>query len=168
MNADSLEKIFNPRSVAYIGVSRREGKYKNWYLKSMFGSKYNGEIFLINPNATKLLGLNAYPNIKDVKEEIDLAVITLPAHYVLQSTKDCVKANVKAIIIITSGFAELGKEGEFEANPNMCIALDAIATPLHNMSMKTGLNKGENVAVFGVGGVASSLVSTAITFPALK
>ena len=112
MKSHSLEKIFNPRSVAYIGVSRREGKYKNWYLKSMFGSKYKGEIFLINPNAKKLLGLSAYPNIKDVTEEIDLAVITLPAQYVLQSTKDCVKANVKAIIIITSGFAELGKEGE--------------------------------------------------------
>ena len=112
MQANSLEKVFNPRSVAYIGVSRGEGTYKNWYLKSMFGSKYTGEIFLINPNATKLLGLNAYPNIKDITEEIDLAVITLPAQYVLQSTKDCVEANVKAIIIITTGFAELGKEGE--------------------------------------------------------
>ena len=104
----SLEEIFNPKSVAFIGVSRQESKLG--YVKSMIASDFKGKMFLINPKANRILNLEVFPNIREIKENIDLAVVTVPAHSVRESVIDCVEAGVKGIIIITAGFAELGEE----------------------------------------------------------
>ena len=107
---NNLEKIFCPKSVAFIGVSRQESK--NVYVTSTINSGFKGNIFLINPKATNMiLGHKVYPNLREIQADIDVAVITVPAHYVLQAVTDCVEVGVKGIIIITAGFAEMGNEG---------------------------------------------------------
>jgi len=110
----SLEEFFNPKSVAVIGASRTPEKLGYTILENLKIS-FKGKIYPINPNTAELLGLSAYPSVLDVKEPIDLAIIAVPAEIVKKVLEECVKKKIKAIIIISSGFSEIGeKERELE------------------------------------------------------
>jgi len=110
-----LGKFFNPKTVAVIGASRNPEKVGNVLLKNLIesGEKLGRQIIPINPNAKEVLGKKAYPSISDTKEKIDLAIIAIPAKFVLESVEQCKEKNVKNLIIVTSGFSETGdKETE--------------------------------------------------------
>jgi acetyl coenzyme A synthetase (ADP forming)-like protein len=106
-----LDAFFNPKSVAIIGASRTPGKVGHVLTKNMMESGYLGEIIPINPNAEEILGLKAYPSVLDVPGEVDLAVISIPAAYVLQVAEECGRKGVKALVVITAGFKETSREG---------------------------------------------------------
>ncbi|NOZ82066.1 MAG: CoA-binding protein [Candidatus Micrarchaeota archaeon] len=108
-----IEKFFNPESVAVIGASRRPGKVGHAILESLKKS-FPGKIYPVNPEAVEILGLKAYPSVLDIKEKIDLAVICVPAEKVLSVLKECKKKKIKAVIIISSGFSEIGRKKEEE------------------------------------------------------
>lgn len=107
----SLDSLFCPRSIAVVGASRESGKVGNTILNNVINSKYEGKIFPINPKSDKIHGLKCYKSILDVPQDIDLAVVVIPGKYVLSTLEDCSKKNVKAAIIISAGFKEVGKEG---------------------------------------------------------
>jgi len=110
----SLDKFFNPKSIAVIGASRTAGKLGYTILENLKLS-FNGKIYPINPNAGEILGLIAYPSVLDIKEPIELAVIVVPAELVKKILEECVKKKIGHIIIISSGFSEIGeKERELE------------------------------------------------------
>jgi len=110
----SLEEFFSPKSVAVIGANRTPEKLGYTILENLKIS-FKGKIYPINPNTAELLGLSAYPSVLDVKEPIDLAIIVVPAEIVKKVTEECIKKKIKAIIIISSGFSEIGeKERELE------------------------------------------------------
>jgi len=117
----NLEKLFNPRSIAVIGASRDPnsvgyGILNNLITGCVFQTEYckpfNGKIYPINPNADSILDLRCYKNILEVKDDIDLALIVVPAKFVLDVVNDCVKKKVKSTVIISAGFSELGEEGK--------------------------------------------------------
>jgi len=108
---DDLERLIYPKRVAVIGASRREGRpgYNIvWNLKRYF----KGEIYPINPKTDKILDLKCYPSILDVPEDIDLAIIAVPASSVPDVMRDCAKKGVKGVVIVSSGFSEEGEEGK--------------------------------------------------------
>jgi acetyl coenzyme A synthetase (ADP forming)-like protein len=105
----SLEKFFSPSSVAVIGASREPGKIGYVILENLKYS-FNESLYPINPNATEIMGLSAYPSILDVEEPVDLAIIVVPAEIVENTVKECIKKKVKAIVIISSGFSEIGEK----------------------------------------------------------
>ncbi len=107
----NLESFFCPKSVAIVGASRESGKVGNTILTNIIDSKYKGKIFPINPKADKIQGLKCYNSLLDVPQDIDLAVIVIPGKYVLQTLDECNEKNVKAAIVISAGFKEVGKEG---------------------------------------------------------
>ena len=110
----NLDKFFNPKSVAVIGASRTAGKLGYTILENLKIS-FNGKIYPINPNAGEILGLISYPSVLDVKEPIDLAIIVVPAEIVKSILENCIKKKINHIIIISSGFSEIGeKERELE------------------------------------------------------
>ena len=109
-----LEPVFNPRSIAVIGASRREGTIGQQVTKNLIDGKFPGPIYPINPGATEILGLKAYPSIGDVPEQVDAAVYCVPADKVLDVARQCAKAGVKGHIVITSGFAETGNKKDEE------------------------------------------------------
>ncbi len=110
----SLNEFFNPKSIAIIGASRTPGKIGYTILENLKNS-FNGKIYPINPNAKEILGLTTYPSVLNVKEKIDLAIVVVPAEIVKNVVKECVKKKIKAIVIISSGFSEIGeKERELE------------------------------------------------------
>ena len=106
-----LDALFNPRSVAIIGASRTPGKVGHVFTRNVLESGYPGDIIPINPNAEEILGLKAYPSVLDVPGEIDLAVVSIPADYVLRVADECGRKGVKALVVITAGFKETGHEG---------------------------------------------------------
>jgi len=103
-----LEPVFNPRSIAVIGASRREGTIGQQVTKNLIEGKFPGPIYPINPGATEILGLKAYPSIGEVPGPVDAAVYCVPADKVLDVARQCAKVGVKGHIVITSGFAEVG------------------------------------------------------------
>ncbi|HZX44807.1 MAG TPA: CoA-binding protein [Candidatus Nanoarchaeia archaeon] len=117
----ALNDLFNPKSVAVIGASRDTksagyGILKNLvegsFLKCRYGKPFGGKVYAINPNADEILGKNCFPSIARISEPIDLAIIALPVKIVEKEVDNCIKKKVKSIILISTGFAEIGKEGK--------------------------------------------------------
>ncbi len=107
---NSLDNFFNPKSIAVIGASREPGKVGFVVLNNLILAKYRGKIYPINPNADKILDIHAYPNVKAVKDKIDLAVIAVPSKVALNVIKDCGEAKIKNVIILSAGFGEIGNK----------------------------------------------------------
>ena len=106
-----LDAIFNPKSVAIIGASRTPGKV-GWVLThNIVSSGYQGPIYPVNVRGDEILGLKVYHSILDIPGDVELAVISIPSQYVIQTVEECGQKGVKALIIISAGFKESGKEG---------------------------------------------------------
>ena len=107
-----LQKIFNPKSVALIGATDRQGSVGLGICKNLLEGKEKRKIFFVNPYRKKILKRKTYPSITSIKEPIDLAIIAVPAKIVPKVIKDCCEKKVGGIIIISAGFAEIGKRGK--------------------------------------------------------
>jgi len=110
--AEQMKLFFEPKSVAIIGVSRKTGPGSFNILESLLAHGYPGKIFPINPNAQEILGIPCHPAVESVREKIDLAVISLDRSQVLSSVEACLKAGIKAMIVVSQGFADVGGEGK--------------------------------------------------------
>jgi len=108
----SLEKVFNPRSIAVIGASEVPGKAAERRTRSLIQGGYKGDIYLINPKRAELFGRKAFPAITDVDKEIDLVMIVVAPRFVASAVADSVRMGAKGIIVITAGLGETGEEGK--------------------------------------------------------
>ena len=109
--AASLRPMLEPRAVAIIGASRDPGSIGRRVLEAMIGARFGGPVYPINPAATELAGLRAYPSVRDAPSGVDLAIIAVPCEHVLAVVDDCAAAGVKSLVVITAGYAEAGEEG---------------------------------------------------------
>ncbi|MGC8699057.1 MAG: acetate--CoA ligase family protein [Candidatus Acidifodinimicrobium sp.] len=107
----SIEKILSPESIAVIGASRNPNKVGSAILKNI-RLTFRGKIFVVNPFAEEIQGIKSYKSITNIKDKIDVAIISIPAEKVLKALKDCERKKVSAAIIISAGFKEIGKAGE--------------------------------------------------------
>lgn len=107
----SLSSLLSPRSVALIGASRDEDSIGQLLLLCMMEAEFSGTLYPINPKADTVLGLEAYSSVLDVKAEIDLALIAVPAAVVPEVVDECGRKGVRSLIIISEGFKEVGDEG---------------------------------------------------------
>ena len=107
----SLRNFFCPDSVAVIGAAREEEKVGHNILDNIINSGYKGKLFPVNPKADEIHGIKCYPSVLNVPGDIDLAIIVIPAQFVLQVLEECSKKNTKWSIIISAGFKETGIEG---------------------------------------------------------
>ena len=107
----SLEAFFKPKSVAVIGASRESRKFGHVIFKNFAGSEYEGKTYPVNPKAEAILGVKVYPNLKEIPDEVDLAVIAVPAPIVPVTIDECLSKNVKASVIISGGFKEASEKG---------------------------------------------------------
>jgi acyl-CoA synthetase (NDP forming) len=109
---DQMKLFFEPRSVAILGVSRKTGPGAFNILECLQLHGYQGKVYPVNPNAREILGIRCYPSVEDIREPIDLAVISLDRSQVPPAVESCVNAGIKALVIISQGFADLGKEAK--------------------------------------------------------
>ncbi|RPF46553.1 acetyltransferase [Thermodesulfitimonas autotrophica] len=107
----ALDVIFRPQSIAVVGASKNREKLGNVILRNIIGSGYRGVVFPVNPKETEIEGLKAYPAVSAIGQAVDLAVVVVPAERALDVTRDCGKAGVKGLVVISAGFKEVGKEG---------------------------------------------------------
>jgi acetyltransferase len=105
-----LQAIFDPKSIAVIGASKKPGTIGNSVLQNLIDSGYQGKLYPINPTAPEILSRKAYASIKDVPGEVDVAVFCVPEKLVLAVAAECAAKKVKAYVVITSGFSETGNK----------------------------------------------------------
>jgi acetyltransferase len=102
--------MFNPKTIALIGATDREGAVGRTILENLLRSKER-KIFPVNPHMDKVLDVDTYPSIAVVPEHVDLAVVATPARSVPVVIEECGKAGVEGVVIISAGFKEIGEEG---------------------------------------------------------
>ena len=105
-----LDPIFKPKSIAIVGASRDPRAIGHQCVKNLLDSKYKGKIYPVNPKADEVEGLKCYHSILDIPDEVDMALITIPAKIVPAVTEECGKKGVKGLVIIASGFSEIGRK----------------------------------------------------------
>lgn len=109
---EDLRPIFSPKSIAVVGASRSPMKIGYEILQNILVHGYQGKVYPINPEAPEILGLRALPSVLAVKDDIDLAIIAVPAEFVPKVMTECARKKVKGAVIISSGFGELGEKGK--------------------------------------------------------
>ena len=106
-----MRELFEPTSVAVIGASQEKNKVGHIILANLMESGFKGGLYPINPRYQEVLGLKCYPTITDVPGGVEMAVVVVPAKFVLQVMEECGQKGVKAAVVISAGFKEVGLEG---------------------------------------------------------
>ncbi len=111
MGIEKLDNLFNPKRIAVIGASDREGSIGAKILGNLIGVGYKGAVYPVNAFRDTVHGITAYPSIRKISRVVDLAIIAVPAHTVPQIVEECGEAGVSGVIICSAGFSEVGEEG---------------------------------------------------------
>lgn len=106
-----LERAFYPGSIAVIGASSKPGSLSYQLIHNLVNFGYKGSIYPVNPKASSVYSIPAYPAITSIKNNIDLAVLMVPKEMVPETVDECYKKKIQSIVVITAGFKETGKEG---------------------------------------------------------
>jgi len=109
--AASLRPFFEPRTVAVFGASPRRGTIGGELFRNILGGDFSGASYPINRSGESVAGVRGYASIEDVPDGVDLAVICVPAAAVLKAAESALREGVRALIVISAGFAEVGAEG---------------------------------------------------------
>lgn len=107
MGIEKLDRIFNPKRIAVVGASEREGSIGTKILQNLTTAGYSGKVFPVNPNRTIVQGLIAYRSVHDLPEIVDLAVVATPAITVPSIVEECGSLGVAGVIIVSAGFREI-------------------------------------------------------------
>ncbi|MFD7155136.1 GNAT family N-acetyltransferase [Kribbella sp. NPDC059898] len=112
----SIARLLTPSSVAVIGASRREGTIGNALLRNLRDGGFPGRLYAVNTDTkavpgTEIEGVPAYPTIREVEDTVDLAVVAVKAEMVADVVLDCAAKGVRGLVVVSSGFAEIGDEG---------------------------------------------------------
>lgn len=109
---NQVRRFLEPRSVAMVGASTRTGPESFNALESLLARGYRGRIYAVNPKGGEILGVKVYPRVADLPEVVDLAVIATPREAVPALVKECVEKGIRAVTIITQGFADADAAGK--------------------------------------------------------
>jgi acetyltransferase len=106
-----LDAIFRPKSIAVAGASTQPQALGRQILENLLNYGFRGRIYPVNPRSNELLGLRCFPSVGDIPDAIDLAVVVVPRDRTLDVVEECGHKGVRGIVVITSGFREIGGEG---------------------------------------------------------
>nr|HID14212.1 CoA-binding protein [Anaerolineae bacterium] len=166
-----LGAFFRPQSVAVIGASRDPEKLGHAVLANLKQGGYPGRLYPVNLKADEILGLKAFPSVLDIPDSVDLAVIVIPYRFVPAVLEQCGQKGVPAVVVISAGFREAGREGlerEMELvkiarkydlrliGPN-CLGVIDTTTPL-NATFAAGMPPGGPIAFMSQSGALGTAV----------
>jgi acetyl coenzyme A synthetase (ADP forming)-like protein len=121
----ALESFLKPRTVAVIGASRERATVGGEILHNILSGGFTGAVYPVNRSARSVQSLRAYASVGDIADEIDLAVVVVPAVEVADVARACAAAGVRALLVISAGFSELGREGVRRQDELVAICRDA-------------------------------------------
>src|SRR5690242_219354 len=116
ISSNPLAPLLAPRSVAIFGASNDPTRISGRSLRYFREAGYQGGLYPINPTRDTVQGLTAYPDIASVPGPVECAVIAVPANLAVEAMEACVGKGVKAVVMFTAGFAEIGEEGRVMQN----------------------------------------------------
>lgn len=105
-----MDKFFNPKSIAIVGASRSPKKVGHVIFRNFIEGGFGGKVYPVNPNIEDLFGHECYPSVLKIKGRVDLAVIAIPAPIVPMVLKQCGKKKIRAAIVVSGGFKEIGRK----------------------------------------------------------
>jgi acetyltransferase len=111
LGIENLNRLFNPKRIAVIGASEREGSIGAKILQNLTNSGYTGQVFPVTPFRQTVQGLTAYPHVGEVPAPVDLAIVATPAETVPSIVEECGASGVSGVIIVSAGFKEAGQHG---------------------------------------------------------
>lgn len=107
----ALRPFFHPRGVAVVGASRRRGTIGGEIFHNLLRYGFEGPVYPVNPHAEVVQSVVSYPTVEAIPGPVDLAVVVVPAEQVVEVAWQCARKGVRALVVITAGFAEAGEEG---------------------------------------------------------
>lgn len=107
----SMRLLFEPKVVAVVGASRTRGKIGAEVFHNLRATPFQGTVVPVHLDATPIDGVTAYPRVSAIPFDVDLAVLVVPAASMLEVVDDCVAKRVKALVIVSAGFSEIGARG---------------------------------------------------------
>ena len=107
----SLRPFFEATSVAVVGASRRRGSIGGELFRNILAGDFTGVAYPVNLSGEAVAGVRAYRSVEDIPDAVDLAVLALPAERVLEAAEQALRAGVRALVVISAGFAEVGADG---------------------------------------------------------
>jgi acyl-CoA synthetase (NDP forming)/RimJ/RimL family protein N-acetyltransferase len=109
--ARSVARLLRPGSVAVVGANRRPGQIGRELFDNIRAGGFTGPVYPVNPNTAELDGVATHTSVLDIADEVDLAVIAVPRDAVLDAVRECVAKRVGGLLVISSGFSDLGPAG---------------------------------------------------------
>src|SRR5581483_2012595 len=109
--AASLRPFFTPSTVAVVGATKRRGSIGGELFRNIVAADFAGAVFPVNRNADPVAGVRGYTSIAEIEGGVELAVICVPGAHVLAAADEALRAGVRALCVISAGFAEVGREG---------------------------------------------------------
>ncbi|MGI5132660.1 GNAT family N-acetyltransferase [Pseudonocardia sp. CA-107938] len=109
--ARSVHNVLHPESVAVIGASTDPAKIGHAVLANLLRGNFTGPVFPVNPEARSVRGVRAYPSVTDIPDPVSLAVVAVPASGIDEVMDSCLEKGVRALVVVSSGFAEAGEGG---------------------------------------------------------
>jgi len=111
LHISKLNTLFNPKSIAVVGASTKPHTVGYDLVQNLISNKFNGPIYLVNQKAPEVLGHKAYPSLKELPEPVELIAVAVPAATVLDVVEEARGIGVKAMVLLSAGFKEIGEEG---------------------------------------------------------
>ncbi|MBI4469504.1 MAG: GNAT family N-acetyltransferase, partial [Acidobacteria bacterium] len=107
----SMKAFFEPKSVAVVGAGRRRGGVGAEIFHNLVFTGFQGVVYPVNARAEVIGSVRAFPRVTAIPDSVDLAIIVVPADQVEEVVDDCIEKGVRALIVISAGFSEIGVEG---------------------------------------------------------
>jgi acetyl coenzyme A synthetase (ADP forming)-like protein len=120
----SLEPFFHPRSVAVVGASKRRGSLGGELFRNILAGDFAGSVYPVNRKGDSVAGVHGFRAVAEIAEAIDVAVICVPGEQVLGAAEDALEAGVRALVVISAGFAETGREGAARQDELLALVRD--------------------------------------------
>ncbi len=170
---DNLDAIFNPKSVAVVGASTEAGKVGHDIFANILRGNFQGTLYPVNPRAKHILSVRAYPSVKDIPDQIDLAMIIVSPKIAIKAVSESIEKGVKGVVIVSAGFREVGPEGrEIEdkivemcreagvrlVGPNCLGVINPVATTRLNASFSGRMPKPGNISFISQSGALCTAV----------
>ena len=109
--ARSVARLLAPHTIAVIGASQRRGTVGHEVLRNLIAHGFNGAVYPVHPTAHSVASVRAWPSVLDVPDDIDLAVIAVPASQVIKVVEQCARKRVRGLIVLSAGFGEVDEAG---------------------------------------------------------
>lgn len=108
----AVRNFLEPRTVAVIGASKDRDSIGGRLFHNLLEGGFNGPVYPVNPKSDVIQSVPAYKSILDCPGQVDLAIVIVPARFVIDVAKECAQKGVKSLVVISAGFAEIGGEGK--------------------------------------------------------